>query len=279
MNLMQRGRMCAAFTFLVAMAPFCVAGAQQAKAPPAGPHQAGRPPLTARPQGDAAVVRTVIDAIGLIRSMPPRETTNTVNRLQWRGSGTLTENGRVIKVNSYVYGVSLHLVAAREDIEGTDAGKPFRRIEVVAGNDAWDESEPGVGAALKPAEAKARRENLWRTPFGIAKALSLAPAGSVKVTDPGPGGAVKLEFPVEGLATIVVLDAQYRPAQVTQNVDGHVIDTRYSDYKDLAEYGLMFATRVTESVDGKKTLDLKINDGRVASYLVFPVPANLAAAK
>src|ERR1700743_3612566 len=62
-------------------------------------------------------------------------------------------------------------------------------------------------------------------------------------------------------------------------VDGKAIVSRYDAYRDLSEYGLMFPTHWTETVGGKPYLDLKIDDGRVASYAVFPKPDSLVAAR
>ena len=77
--------------------------------------------------------------------------------------------------------------------------------------------------------------------------------------------------------TTTTLDPDYRPATIAMTVDGQPIVTTFAAYRDLSEYGLMFPTAWKESVGGKPRLDLTIDDGRVASYAVFPKPAALAA--
>jgi hypothetical protein len=250
-----------------------------APAPTAGPpHQAGRLPPKVKPQGDAAIFRTVIDAMGLIRGFGPRETTTTVNRLRWVGDGVMIEGGHTYKVTKFDYGLSLLQKAAREDIQRTDsAGVKSRVIEVVAGANAWNENAPGVYSGLAQKQALERQLRFWRTPFGVAKALTLAPAGSVKVTDSGTG-PVQLDLSVESVPMQVTLDSDYRPAQITQTVGKKKIVVQYSDYHDFAEYGLMFPGHYVETVDGKPYLDIQLHSGDVATYVVFPPPPGLPVA-
>src|ERR1700753_3800519 len=117
-----------------------VAGAFAADTKP--PPQAGRKAPTTRPSGDAAIIRTEADAMGFIRGMGAAETTTTINRVQLRGSGKMTVGGVVTPIAHYIYTISLHLKAAREDIQ--PAGKSPRIVRVVLDKDAWDEKEPGV---------------------------------------------------------------------------------------------------------------------------------------
>jgi uncharacterized protein (DUF4415 family) len=255
------------------------AQATKAKAKPkaavaASPAQAGRPALKTRPVGDKAIIRTEADAMGFIRGMGQGETTTTINRVQLRGAGKVTVNGVTAVVPHYIYTLSLHLKAGREDFQAP--GKA-RVVRVVLDKDAWDEKEPGIDGRPTSDSALSRRLQLARTPFGFTRALIDADPATVKVTDPGPGGRVTVSFPIEGVATTATLDADYRPATIAMTVEGKAIVTRYSAYRDLSEYGLMFPTVWTETVDGKPSLDLKIDDGRVASYAAFPKPASLAS--
>lgn len=244
----------------------------KAGAPPASPPQAGRPPLKTRPVGDAAIVRTVADAMGFVRGVGRGETTTTINRVQWRGSGTMTEGATVYPVTSYVYTVSLHLNAAREDLTRVVRGKTERSVRVVLDQDAWDEREPGIDGTPAPDTARNRRLQLARTPIGFTRALLDADPATIKVVDPGVRGKVTLEFAFAGVPLKATLDSDYRPERIEMSVDGKQVVDRYTTYADLSEYGLMFATRWTESVDGRPYLSLKINAGRVASYAVFPKP-------
>ena len=124
----------------------------------AAPAQAGRPPLKTRPVGDAAIVRTVADAMGFVRGVGRNETTTTITRVQWRGKGQMTEGAAVYPVTRYIYTVSLHLKGVREDITRTVQGKPERSVRVLLDQDAWDEREPGIDG--KPASDTARNRRL-----------------------------------------------------------------------------------------------------------------------
>jgi phosphoserine aminotransferase len=93
----------------------------------------------------------------------------------------------------------------------------------------------------------------------------------------GMRASIYTAMPIEGVPTTVVLDTHYRPATVSMTVDGHRHETSYADYRDLSEYGVMFPTKIVETVDGRTVMTLQINDARVASYVVFPPPSAVAA--
>jgi hypothetical protein len=235
------------------------------------PYQAGRAYPKEAPHGNAAIVRTVIDAVGLIRGLGPRETTNTVNRLRWNGDGTLYEAGRPVKVD-YRYTMSLLQEAAREDIQVASAdGSGRRQIGVVHGQIAWSESVPGVATGLVPDQAQKLRLKLWRTPFGIAKALAVTMPESVQVKDSGTG-PVQLDFKIAGVATHVLLDSDYRPWRVSQQIGKDRIEDQYTDYKDFTEYGLMFPGHTVETVNGKSRLDVETRSADAGTYMVFEPP-------
>ena len=126
--------------------------------------------------------------------------------------------------------------------------------------------------------ARKRRLQLARTPLGFTRALLDADPASIKTVDPGAAGKVTLAFAVEGVPIEATLDANYRPERIEMVVDGERIVDRYSAYRDLSEYGVMFATRWSQTIDGKPHLSLTINEARVASYAVFPKPIAAAAA-
>jgi hypothetical protein len=253
------------------------AAAKKAVQPPAPPKQAGRPALKARPVGDKAIIRTVADAMGFVRGMGAGETTKTINRVQWSGTGQLTEGTAVYPITQYTYTISLHLKAAREDMTRTVRGKPERLVRVLLDQEAWDEREPGLDGKAASDTPLNRRLQLARTPFGFTRAMLDADPAIVKVVDPGPAGKVTIAFSIEGTPVTTLLNSDYRPDTITMKVDGKEIVERYTNYKDLSEYGLMFATRWSETIDGHPHLSLSITEGRVASYAVFPKPIASAA--
>jgi len=239
---------------------------------PGVPYQAGVPPVKERPHGAASILRTVEDQMGFIRGAGPAETLHAINRLSYSGCGEIVENGHTYEVTKYTYGVSLHEKAARENIE---AGK-VHLIRVVRGNEAWDESTPGVGTHSADRLAKQRQLQLGRTPFGILYAITNLKPAQIKVHDPGHG-AVTLQLPVDGVSTKVVLDRNYRPATVTQRVDHRLIVDQYSDYHDLNQYGLMIPRHIVETISGHPHVALHIIQSGLSNYEVFPAPAFEAA--
>src|SRR6185437_5797271 len=244
---------------------------QFADVAPGVPYQAGVPPVKdgERPKGDAAIVRMVEDQMGFIRGAGGGETLHGINRLRYGGCGEIVEDGHTYEVTRYTYGISLQEDAAREDIEAE--GK-IHLIRVVRGNEAWDESAPGVGTHSADKLARQRQLQLGRTPFGILNTIVNLDARRIKVRDPGHG-AVTLQLPVDGVATQVVLDRNYRPATVTQRVAHHRIVDQYSDYHDVNQYGLMIPRHIVETIDGHPHLVLHIIRSEMADYEVFPAPA------
>jgi hypothetical protein len=236
------------------------------------PKQAGRQQLKARPTGDKAIIHTVADAMGFVRGMGRGETTNSLNRLQWIGAGQMTEDGVAYPVTRYSYQLSFHLKATREDFTRSEKGKSKRYVRVVLGEQAWDEREPGIDELPASDSAQHRRLAVARTPLGFTRALLDADPATVKIVDPGPSGKVAIAFTVDGAQVGATLNTDYRPETITMKVDGKEYVERYRAYKDLSEYGIMFATRWQETIDGKPHVDLTFTEARVASYAVFPKP-------
>jgi hypothetical protein len=189
----------------------------------------------------------------------------------------MVEGSTTYDVTKYSYTVSLHLKAAREDIQRKAGNKVERLVYVVLDKDAWNEKEPGVDGTKANDSALNRRLRMARTPIGFTRAMLDADQSTVKVVDPGSGGKVTITLPIEGVPTVAELNSDYRPETITMKVDGKTYVAHHRAYKDISEYGVMFPTRSTETIDGKPYLDLTIDDARVASYAVFPLPVFLEA--
>ena len=129
---------------------------------PGVPYQAGGDPVQkiGRPEGRDAIIHMVIDQMGFIRGMAHHENLHATNRLRFCGSGELVENGHTYQVTTYQYGISLHRDAARADIQAEGLGDKGRVIRVVLGNEAWDESAPGVGTHSADHQARERQLQL-----------------------------------------------------------------------------------------------------------------------
>jgi hypothetical protein len=243
---------------------------------PGVPYQAGVPPVKERPKGEAAILTMVEDQVGMIRGAGPAETLHAINRLRYSGCGEIVEGGHTLEVTNYIYGVSLHEDAAREDIDAEGSDGKVHLIRVVRGKEAWDESAPGVGTKSADKLARDRQLQLQRTPYGIVDAITSDSPSQIKVHDTG-SGVVTLTLPVDGVSTKVVLDKNYRPATVTQRVGRNVIVDQYSDYHDLNQYGLMVPRHIVETIDGRPHETLHIVQSMLSEYEAFPAPSFEAA--
>ena len=242
-------------------------------APAKSPFQSGRPPLKTRPSGNKEIIHTVADAMGFVRGFGPFQNTDSLNRLQWLGRGTMWSDGHKYEIVKYSYAMTLDLNGAREDIQRKAAdGKSDRVIHAFLGSDAWNETMPGVGQTPEPGQAEARHLEFLFTPFGFTKALLKADPTTVKIDDPGPGGKVTIAVTLDGTPFAATLDGDYRPALISATANGQKVETLYSNYSDLAGYGVMFPTHIVQKISGRPTLDLTIDDGRVSSYLILQPP-------
>ena len=86
------------------------------------------------------------------------------------------------------------------------------------------------------------------------------------------GGKVTIAVTLDGTPFAATLDGDYRPALISATANGQKVETLYSNYSDLAGYGVMFPTHIVQKISGRPTLDLTIDDGRVSSYLILQPP-------
>jgi len=68
--------------------------------------------------------------------------------------------------------------------------------------------------------------------------LLKADPSTIKINDPGPQGAVTISTTLEGTPFTATLNEDYRPASISLSLNGRTIELVYSDYRDLAEYGV-----------------------------------------
>jgi hypothetical protein len=259
----------------------------QEPGPGESPYQAGAKPLMAKPEGNAAIIRTMADQLGMIRlnffKRPPgEELVDVVNRLQIGGTGTAfnpaTKKPGEVKL---VYGMALHSWEARLDVRVKDAaGKETRIVEVLSGDRAWNETAPGVGGVYKSDELRARRYFLALQPHAFARLAAKAKPETVKIVE--AGGVTTVTVPFEGYPVTATLDQDYRPVKVFVSFKDpqHGVTTlegNYGRYWDITEYGVMFPRDVAYKVNGSKIIDVKVDDARIGPYLQFPAPAKTAS--
>jgi hypothetical protein len=219
---------------------------------------------------------------------------DVITTMHISASGTIYSNGQPSNVD-YDAMMGFLLPAMRVQIKPAGAGaNAARTIQTVREEYAWNESEPGAGlvpgkgtatpamAALKP-----RLLQMWILPYGVVKA---AIAAGEKTTVSTTQGSTVVTFPLSGaLAGVTVtatLDANNLVTRVVTKADNAATDlayeAEYSDYDDHGEIptDIQSPGRIVQRLAGKPLLDVKIKTVDANNpYLVFPVPANVKAAR
>src|SRR5262245_61674117 len=124
------------------------------------------------------------DAIGMLRG--PQERDGIVTFEYW-ATGSITLQGRTCLLMDYRASVRYAAAGGGERfpvpamrVDFTCAGaagqKPERHVEVVAGELAWNETEPGRNGTPTLQAAHERLLQIWTLPQGIIKAARLAGA-------------------------------------------------------------------------------------------------------
>lgn len=254
------------------------------------------PPLTSAPDAKTTLYR-IGDALGMLRDIDERDSIITMD---WRGTGTMTAGGQPCTLANYRGQVRYNVPAMRVDFACTEAGKPgLRRVEVVAGALAWNETSPGVGGTPALDTVTERLVRLWSLPHAVYKGGILAGANAKTSLE---GGVLYLTYPLpaplNGTARVVLntTDADeltmdsgekyqlsFWPERVEIRVGNVVTETTYSDYAELNEPDyrseVMFPRRVVQKRDGVTLLDLTVvRTNTYNPYVVMPVPENVKAA-
>ena len=251
--------------------------------------------------GRLKVLRAAAAALGQIRMSDIGAGTallplvDVVTTMHISASGTMYSNGQPSNVD-YDAMMGYLLPAMRVQIKPAGAGANApRTIQTVREDYAWNESEPGAGlipgkgtATPAMAAVKARLLQLWILPYGVVKA---AIAAGDKTTISTAQGSTLITFPLSGaLAGVTVtatLDANNFITKVVTKPDNAaatdlVYEAEYSDYADHGEIAtdIQSPGRIVQRVAGKPLLDVKIKTVDANNpYLVFPVPANVKAAR
>ena len=233
-------------------------------------------------QDAAARIKAAQYALGMIRG-PQR--IDAINIREYWGTGYAQK-----PANMVTYHVSLSYLTPAMRIDMSQSAPPGRQIEVVNGSFAWNESVPGAGfipgtsAMPVPGTVKDRLVQLWSTPHGALKAAERA-GRNAKVTE--EKGSTVIAFPLaatlSGITMKVTLDSKNHVEKVetrpeNARVGGSVIETTYSDYKDLSEIqsDVMFPSRIVQKQKGVPVLDVTITKTDTNNpYVIFPVPENV----
>jgi len=149
---------------LAMMAMLIVATRAQA---PAG--RGGQAPAAGGASADLKkVLYNAADAMGMLR------TGNEVDRIatiRYWATGTLTAQGKPCNLKEYAASVNYLHKGMRVDFT-CEGGQ--RQVQVVNGQYAWNETEPGKNATPTNAAAAERQLQIWMLPEGTVKATITA---------------------------------------------------------------------------------------------------------
>jgi len=248
------------------------------------------------------------DALGMLRG--PQERDGIVTFEYW-ANGSLDLQGRTCQLMNYRASVRYAAADRRErhpvpamrvDFTCATAGgqKPERHVQVVAGDVAWNESEPGGSATPMNQAAQERLLQIWTLPQGVIKAARLAgakatfttEAGKPVITSPLPAplqsGTVKATLDPENflfhtMPTGVRRYFSHRIERVETRFNNVVTVTTYSDYGDwnANDYksDALLPRRMVSERNGVKVMDLTLTQTQTYNpYVVMPVPENVRKA-
>lgn len=257
-------------------------------------------PPTVAPDVESTLYKAA-DFLGMLRR---RDNIDAVLTVDYQGTGTMMVGGQSRRLDSYRGTVRYDVPGMRADFTVVEQdGEPSRHVEVVAGDLAWNESEPGAGlvpgegvATAVPDGAVDRLVQIWSLPHGVVKAAVAAGANTTVTLE---AGVVYLNFPlpapVVGTAkarlnttdvTVHTLDNgdQFDITNgiesVVTDVAGVVTETTFSNYADWneADYksDVLFPGRIVRRRAGDTLLDLTVTlTNTYNPYVIMPVPPGI----
>ena len=257
-------------------------------------------PPTVAPDVESTLYKAA-DFLGMLRR---QDNVDAVLTVDYQGTGTMMVDGQSRSLDNYRGTVRYDVPGMRANFTVAEAaGEPGRHVEVVAGEVAWNESEPGAGlvpgqgvATAAPDGVMDRLLQIWTLPHGIVKAAVAAGANTTVTLE---DGVVYVNFPLPAplmgtakarLNTTDVMvhtldngdqfEITNRIESVVTNVGGVMTETTFSSYGDWneADYksDVMFPGRIVRRRGGDTLLDLTVTlTNTYNPYVIMPVPPGI----
>ena len=172
-----------------------------------------------------------------------------------------------------------------------------RHVQVVAGELAWNETEPGVNATPVPDAVRERLLQVWILPHGLVKAAVAAGPRTIASAEGGdPVLTFPLPAPLDDTVVKITLDPEvfhfhtmpngtkrefgHRITRVETQFEGVAMEVTYSDYQDWNESDyksdVLLPGRIVQTRAGTTILDLTLTVSNTYNpYVVFPVPESI----
>ena len=243
------------------------------------------------------------DALGMLRGVQERDAIVTY---EYWATGTLNVGGKPCQLKEYRASVRYpapdrrelpHTPAPGMRVDYTCEGGA-RQIDVVAGEYAWNEKTPGVGAMAAPAGAlQDRLLQVWTLPHGLIKAANLAGNNAKFAVEGGkPTVTFPLPAPLQAATAKITLDPanfmfhtmptgarryfSHRIERVDVTMGATKMVITYSDYGDwnASDYKSDVHTpkRIVQERNGVRVADLTVTQTQTYNpYVVMPVPETL----
>jgi len=244
------------------------------------------------------------DTLGMLRT--PSEVDRVVTMI-YSGTGMMAVSGQSCTLEDYQASVRYPIPNAdhafpvpgmRVDFScARDTGESERHVQVVAGELAWNETEPGVNATPAPDTVRERLLQVWILPHGLVKAaVAAGPRTSASAEGGNPVLTFPLPAPLDDTIIKITLDPEvfhfhtmpngsrrefgHRIARVETELDGVEMEVTYSDYQDWneADYksDVLLPGRIVQTRAGTTILDLTLTQSNTYNpYVIFPVPENI----
>ncbi len=241
------------------------------------------------------------DTLGMLRT--PSEVDRLLTMV-YSGTGTTLLGGESCTMESYRASVRYAIPNARHIFPvpamrvdfmcRNEDGEAERHVQVVAGELAWNETEPGIGATPAPATIRERLFQFWILPHSLLKAATAAGTRTVASTDgANPVLTFPLPSPLDDTTARITLDPavflhhtmpngsrrefSHRITRVETEFNGEAVVVNYGDYRDWNEEDyksdVLLPGRMVQMRDGTNVFDLTLNRSNTYNpYVVMPVP-------
>jgi serine protease AprX len=203
-----------------------------------------------------------------------------ITSLEYWGTGTITLHGQLCTLTDYHASIKYQVPGMRVDFACVDVnGQSHHEIQVVAGNVAWNEAEPGNDTSAMETVSE-RLTDLWTGPLALVRAAAAAGANT-RVT--AEDGKIVLRFAVPGVADATVkatLSARNQAEQAESRLGAVLVQTTFSDYTELNGSDLRFDTffprHIVQRQGDKTLLDLTVTKTSAVNVdLVMTAPENV----
>jgi len=269
---------------------------------PAAQGAQAMPPAEPAKDVESALYKAA-DAIGMLRG--PQERDGILTYEYW-ATGTIDAGGKPCQLKEYRASVRYPAPDRREPaaipvpamrVDYTCTGGPQRQVQVVAGEFAWNETAPGVGATPAPQAVQERLLQLWTLPAGLIKAARLAGPNAKFAMEGGkPTVTFPLPAPIQAATAKITLDPahflfhtmptgvrryfSHRIERVDVQFNGAKTVIIYSDYSDWndSDYksDVLTPKRIVQERNGVRVADLTVSRTQTYNpYVVMPVPENV----